>query len=138
MSYLYTTGPTNPRPWYIIIALQDGPTSAIAQIPTASTSFSHRSSLLTFELCDQVANGTYPSSGFGFLDGFVDALTDAIKGTSAREKIGTYYNYTDPTLSMHDAHQGYWAEHYRLLTGLKRWDPQRVFMNPQAVLCDGE
>lgn len=58
ISYLYTIGPTNPRLWYIIIALQGGPTSAIDQIPTASTSFAHRSSLLTFELYDQVVNST--------------------------------------------------------------------------------
>ena len=74
----------------------------------------------------------YPSDGFDFLNGWVDAIATAQGMTP--EEMGMYANYADDSLSVSQAHQAYWGENYRELRRLKGvFDPENVFSNPQGI-----
>ena len=74
--------------------------------------------------------GDYPEDGFTFLNGWVDAIQKA----QDKGQLGMYINYADPTLTAAEAHQAYWLDNYKRLSQLKdEFDPNKVFMNPQAV-----
>lgn len=80
---------------------------------------------------DAVATTDYPSNGTAYLNNYVKTITDNMNGT----KFGAYYGYSDPSLSKSEAHEMYWGAHYAKLKDLKKkWDPKKVFENPQAVL----
>lgn len=111
-----------------------GPSSAIQKVPASSSSFAHREAVLGFEFVDAVANNaTYPADGFAFLNGMVAAIETA----QGNETLGMYYNYADPSLPAPEAHERYWLGHYGKLVQIKeKFDPRKVFSNPQAVLSN--
>jgi len=120
----------------VIITAEGGPTSAVAAVPFKSTSFALRKGLLTYEFMDSifspfVATTDYPNNETFYLNNYVKTITESMNGT----KFGAYYGYADPSLSNNEAHQMYWGDHYAKLQGIKdKWDPKKVFQNPQAVL----
>jgi hypothetical protein len=119
--------------WLWIVSAIGGPNSALTTaFPASSTSYSHRSSLLLWELGDTVgATDTYPSDvGIPWVNQFVD-LVEEKEGKT----IGMYYNYADPSIGDHgEAGRRYWPGNYDRLVGLKRaWDAEGVFENPQTV-----
>lgn len=114
----------------MLIDLYGGNSSAVSQVSPNETSYAHRGTIFKMEFYDSSLFGDYPSDGFSFLNGWVDAIEQA----QGKEQIGMYINYADPTLTTAEAHHLYWLDNYERLSRLKdEFDPNKVFMNPQAV-----
>ena len=66
-----------------------------------------------------------------FVEGLNRAITDAVPGVA----FATYANYMDPTLTLGEAHRGYYeADIYARLVALKgEFDPEGVLWNPLGV-----
>ncbi|KAF4635639.1 hypothetical protein G7Y89_g2458 [Cudoniella acicularis] len=129
-SYYQNTARSTNRDWYLIIDAHGGPTSAISKVAPNATSYAHRNALLKYEFYDRVNSGSYPSNGFGFLNGWVAAITDTMKTTT----FGMYINYADPSLSATQAQNAYWLNHLSTLATIKKEvDPKNLFSNPQAI-----
>ncbi|KAH8654525.1 hypothetical protein BGZ60DRAFT_418700 [Tricladium varicosporioides] len=129
-NYWYNTARSTSRDWYLIVDAHGGPSSAITKVPANATSYAHRNAILKYEFYDRVNSGSYPSNGFGFLNGWVDAIVSNMKTT----KFGMYINYADPSLSAATAQDLYWLGHLDTLKAIKTAvDPKNVFNNPQSV-----
>lgn len=117
--------------WYFIIAAQGGPTSAVAKYPAWKTSYAHRDFIYEWQFQDTVASGPYPNAvGMAWLNPFVSDIEAAERNIT----FGMYYNYADPSLSKHEAHEHYWLKNYKRLAHIKKlFDPNLVFENPQTV-----
>ena len=114
----------------------------INTVPRSQNSYTHRDSLLTFQLYTYAPSPTspYPAGGIPFLNGMLSSLTN----TLPQEKVKAYANYVDPTLSPAEAQQLYYGNApWNGVTGaegavdrLKRikeeYDPDHVIWNPQA------
>ncbi|KAH8595203.1 hypothetical protein B0O99DRAFT_572502 [Bisporella sp. PMI_857] len=131
---LYDTGPTNSRNWYFIVAAQGGPTSVVPLVPNNATAYAHRDQIFEWQLVDAVAPPTtFPDAeGIAWLTPFI---TDIQAAEAAQGKtLGMYYNYADPALSKSEADQFYWLDNLARLEKVKqKFDPKRVFENPQTV-----
>lgn len=92
--------------WYVIIDLHGGPNSSVTAAPDGDSSYAHRNALLKYEFYDRVYSGSYPSTGFDFLNNWVATITDTMKDTEF-SPVGMYINYADPTLSADEAHTLY-------------------------------
>ncbi|KAK0719113.1 hypothetical protein B0H67DRAFT_532709 [Lasiosphaeris hirsuta] len=134
MEALHNGSQTNPdRTWLWITSAIGGPNSAMSTMFLLnSTSYSHRSSLLLWEIGDMVnATSSYPADvGIPWVNQFVD-IVEKKEGKG----VGMYYNYADPTIGHHEAAgRRYWPGNYERLAELKRvWDEGGVFENPQSV-----
>ena len=114
----------------MILDCHGGKYSAISKVAANETSYGHRNAIFKMEFYDRVQSGAYPSNGFSFLNGWVDAIEKA-QGTGP---LGMYINYADPTLSAETAHKVYWPNTYDRLSSIKTaYDPKKLFMNPQAI-----
>ncbi|TVY84607.1 FAD-linked oxidoreductase azaL [Lachnellula suecica] len=142
VAYYQNTARTVSRDWYLIIDLHGGPTSAISKVPMDSTSYAHRNALFKYEFYDRVDSGSYPSTGFSFLNGWVASLVNARKKRGQKADgckvptttFGMYINYADSSLTADQAHNSYWLTHYARLSAIKKSvDPNQVFSNPQAI-----
>jgi hypothetical protein len=120
---------TSSKSYYILISAQGGPTSFVSQVPAASTSYAHRSSIHEWQFDTEVVSGDFPDSAITWLNAFVRQIE-----IGEVEKLGMYYNYAGPTLGKAEADWRYLGENYERLEGIKRyWDPDMVFLNPQSV-----
>lgn len=119
------------RFWFFQIDSHGGANSQIAKVPQDATSYPHRDKLYIIQFYDRYENNqTYPDSSFGFLDGWVDAVTEALP----RSDWGAYANYADARLSREDAQVQYYGEHLgRLRKIKKKYDPKELFFYPQSV-----
>ncbi|KAK2765985.1 hypothetical protein FQN54_007500 [Arachnomyces sp. PD_36] len=118
------------RSYYLLIDLYGGKSSAVTNVPADDTSYAHRETIFKMEFYDSQFFGDYPEDGFDFLNGWVDAIQKA----QGEETLGMYINYADPTLTADEAHEKYWLGNYARLSELKdKYDPDQVFMNPQAI-----
>lgn len=80
---------------------------------------------------DRVDKGTYPSTGFPFLQDFVSNLTSTMNAGS----WGQYINYPDSNLDQATAQTVYWGTHLGKLQKIKAAvDPQDVFHYPQGIV----
>jgi len=130
VNYWLNTAKTINRDWYIIVDMHGGKNSYISSIPQNATSYFHRESLFLYALYDRVNFGTYPSNGFSFLNGWVDAFTTKLD----TNQWGMYINYADPTMTRTVAQQNYWRGALPRLQRIKAAvDPNDVFYFPQGV-----
>lgn len=127
--YLVNTARKVNRSWYILMDIHGGNGSAVTSVANNATAYGHRDSLLKFELFDQ-SFGTYPSTGFSFLNGWVNATMSNMDP----DQLGMYINYADTSLTNDEAHHYYWMSNYDRLATLKAaWDPTGMFTYPQSV-----
>lgn len=119
------------QPYVLQIDLYGGNSSAISKVPADATSWAHRGAIFKMQFQDRNFFGsTFPQSIIDFLNGWVAAIQKA----HGDEQLGMYANYPDTTLTAEQAHKAYWLDHYERLSALKReFDPERVFMHPQAI-----
>lgn len=129
-NYFWNTARNIGRPYYLLIDMHGGNSSAISAVPADATAYAHRNAVFKMQFYDIAWGGSYPSSNYPFLTNWVKAITDASPG----EKFGMYINYADTQLSNSEAHTRYWGAHYDKLVSLKtRYDPGKVFYGPQLV-----
>ncbi|OAA65853.1 glucooligosaccharide oxidase [Niveomyces insectorum RCEF 264] len=129
-SYWNSQAKANSRQWYIIIDMMGGKNAYVPSVPAANSSFAHRDKLFLYELYDRVGFGTYPSNGFGFLNGWADAFTKNLN----ESQWGMYINYADPTMNRTYAQQVYYRDSLPRLQQIKAAvDPTQVFDYPQAI-----
>jgi hypothetical protein len=127
--YLVNTARKVNRSWYILMDMHGGKGSAVTAVSNNDTAYAHRDSLLKFELFDQ-SFGDYPSTGFSFLNGWVNATMSNMDP----DELGMYINYADTSLTNDEAHHYYWMSNYDRLASLKEtWDPTGMFTYPQGV-----
>ncbi|KAF3934813.1 hypothetical protein ABW20_dc0110552 [Dactylellina cionopaga] len=131
VAYWFNTAKTISRSWYVMIDLHGGPTSYVSSISgDAGGAYAHRNATLKFQFYDEVYGGSYPTDGFGFLNGWVNSITSI----SPVSTWGMYINYADPTLPSTEYGNDYWRVNYPRLRTIKSiYDPADVFYNPQAV-----
>ncbi|OSS51991.1 hypothetical protein B5807_03450 [Epicoccum nigrum] len=128
-NYFFNTARSIGRPYYLLIDMHGGNSSAISQIGADATSYVHRNAVFKMQFYD-IAFGSYNSNWYSFLTNWVRAITDASPG----EKFGMYINYADTQLNSTDAHTRYWGSHYEKLAGIKaKYDPGKIFYGPQLV-----
>lgn len=129
-NYFFSTARNIGRPYYLLIDMHGGASSAISRVASDATAYAHRNAVFKMQFYDIAWGGNYQSSWYGFLNGWVKALTDASPG----EKWGMYVNYADTGLNAAEAHERYWGANYERLKGVKgRVDPGGVFTGPQLV-----
>jgi hypothetical protein len=92
--YFNNEGSTTNVPWWVIMDIYGG---FINTVPRSQNSYTHRDSLLTFQLYTYAPSPTspYPAGGIPFLNGMLSSLTN----TLPQEKVKAYENYVDPTLA---------------------------------------
>ncbi|EPS40171.1 hypothetical protein H072_6036 [Dactylellina haptotyla CBS 200.50] len=131
VAYWFNTAKSVGRSWYMMIDLHGGPTSYIGSITgDAGGAYAHRNATFKYQFYDSVYSGSYPSDGFGFLNGWVNTVTSISQNTT----WGMYINYADPTLPSAEYGNDYWRVSYPRLRSIKSlYDPDDVFYNPQAV-----
>lgn len=119
------------RVWWILVDIQAGANSRIAEIPHDSTSYAHRDKLLLFQFYDRVFNNQYPDDeeeGYGLLDGFVESVT----GELENGEWGMYVNYADTRVE--NAEEVYFGQNVERLRGIKgAVDPEDVFYHPLGI-----
>ncbi|KAK3952252.1 glucooligosaccharide oxidase [Pseudoneurospora amorphoporcata] len=135
-NYWINTTKRVSRNWFLIMDMHGGPNSAITSWTTNSanytSSYAYRAPeyLFLYELYDGANYGSYPSNGFGFLDGWVKSFTDHMK----QEQWGMYINYADPTMKRAEAVGNYYGGSLARLQQVKvMYDPNEVFYFPQSV-----
>lgn len=129
--YWFSLGKTNTRDWYTQIDIHGSKSSAINRISVDATSYAHRDYLFLINFSDRVDTGTYPSSGFPFVQNFVKSLTSTMEAGT----WGQYINYPDSTLDQATAQNNYWGSHLGKLQEIKSAvDPANVFHHPQGVM----
>jgi hypothetical protein len=127
--WTFGTG-TTKRAWYCQVDLHGGKNSAIAKVPKGATAYAHRDKLLLYQFADIVLAGTYPSTGFSFLKGFLGSITQGLR----EEEWGMYINYADTQLNQETAQRNYWRGNLGRLRQIKAAvDPDEVFYNTQSV-----
>ncbi|KAH7128545.1 carbohydrate oxidase from Microdochium Nivale in complex with substrate analogue [Dendryphion nanum] len=119
------------RFWFFQLDVHGGRNSQISKVATDATSYVHRDKLYLVQLYDRYENNeTYPSSSFGFLDGFANAVTKSLP----KSDWGAYANYADPRLPRGVADELYYGSNLPRLQRLKaKYDPKQVFDYPQGV-----
>ncbi|KAL5430869.1 hypothetical protein PMIN07_009773 [Paraphaeosphaeria minitans] len=119
------------RFWFFQLDMHGGKNSQITKVGKDATSYPHRDKLYIIQFYDRYENNqTYPASSFGFLDGWVDAVTDTIP----RFEWGAYINYADSRLPRAEAERQYYGDHLPRLQSLKaKYDPKELFYYPQSV-----
>ncbi|PBP18328.1 glucooligosaccharide oxidase [Diplocarpon rosae] len=120
-------------PFYSIINLYGGPSSAINTPAPGSSAYSDRDALWVFQNYGYTANGQPPYDPA--TTQLVDGLNAAVEGAQPDGEFSAYLNYVDPGLSPTMAAAEYYgATTYNRLLDIKiRLDPAFVFWNPQAV-----
>ncbi|KAK3334062.1 hypothetical protein B0T19DRAFT_483984 [Cercophora scortea] len=124
------------RDWYIIIDFYGGANSAVTSVPDDDSSYAYRGDYrYLFEFYDRVNSGSYPSNGFGFLDGWVKSFTDNL----SQSQWGMYINYADPTMNRTEAISNYWRQSLPKLQQIKAAvDPNELFYYPQSIPAGGK
>ncbi|KAF1980240.1 carbohydrate oxidase from Microdochium Nivale in complex with substrate analogue [Bimuria novae-zelandiae CBS 107.79] len=119
------------RFWFFQLDMHGGKYSQVSKVPQDATAYAHRDKLYIIQFYDRYENNqTYPATSFGFLDGWVDAVTDTIP----RSDWGAYINYADARLPRAEAVRQYYGEHLDELQALKaKYDPKQLFYYPQSV-----
>lgn len=80
---------------------------------------------------DRVYGGSYPSTGFSFLNGWVGNITSNLSPSD----WGMYINYADSTLDRVTAQSVYYGVNLQRLQALKAvLDPKEVFYYPTGSL----
>lgn len=123
--------------WFVEVNLYGGVGSKINTKALDYNSFSHRSSLLTFQMYASSKNYglPYDSSGVDFVNGMYGALVTPMLSNGGWSDTPAYVNYIDPTLTDDQTRNQYWGSQYTRLAQLKtRFDPQQVFKNPQSIV----
>ncbi|KAI1867447.1 hypothetical protein JX265_007249 [Neoarthrinium moseri] len=129
-NYWFSTARSQSRDWYLIIDMHGGKYGAIPAVAANATSYQPRDKLFLYEFYDRVNFGSYPSNGFSFLDGWVNAFTSNLKP----EQWGMYINYADPTMNRTTAQKNYWGSHLPRLQKIKAaYDPNEVIYYPQSI-----
>lgn len=129
-NYFFSTARSIGRPYYLLIDMHGGASSAISQVADDATSYAHRNAVFKMQFYDIAWGGSYNADWYKFLNNWVKIITDASPG----EKFGMYINYADTQLNNTEAHARYWGSHYEKLVGIKaRYDPGKVFFGPQLV-----
>lgn len=134
--YWMTTAKSVRRNWYIMVDMYGGPNSTITREGAAdSASFAYRDPdqhLFLYQFYDAIGFGTYPSTGFAFLEDWVQTFTDGLDAEKA--PWGMYINYADPRMERARAQDVYYRESLPRLRELRaRFDPGELFYYPQAV-----
>ncbi|KAF2865573.1 hypothetical protein BDV95DRAFT_506587 [Massariosphaeria phaeospora] len=111
--------------WFVIINLYGGPGSAINTKDTSFAAYNRHDSLWVLQ------NYGVTAASIPFINGINDVITKAQPQT----EFGAYLNYVDPSYDATTAHKLYYGEAlYAQLEPLKKkYDPNTVFWNPQAI-----
>jgi hypothetical protein len=129
-NYWFTAGPKNTRGWWFQLDLHGGKYSAVTNGNFDTSSYAHRDSLFLIQFYDQTFFGSYPSTGFSFLDQFVGNITAPLP----QSDWGMYINYADSNLNQTFAQQVYWGNNVPRLQALKAtYDPDQLFYYPLGI-----
>jgi len=132
-TYLTTTGQVAPVNWWVIYDLYGGVGSQISVPAVSATAYSHRDSLFTIQIYTTAPGQVppYPAGGYPFTDGIVNSIVKYQNDTVFK----AYANYIDPTLTKEQAWDLYYGQTQlvKLNTVKDKYDPSRVFWNPQAI-----
>lgn len=120
-------------PWFSIISLYGGPSSAINTPSSSSSSYSDRDSLWTIQNYGYSANSQLPYDSA--ISTIVNDLESSITNAMPNGGFEAYLNYLDPELTPQTAATLYYGkETYNKLFRLKTvYDPLFTFWNPHAV-----
>lgn len=128
--YWYVTGKSNSRSWWFQLDLHGGKNSAVTNGDHSLSSYAHRDKLYLIQFYDRTFFGDYPSNGFSFLDGWVNATTKSLPASD----WGMYINYADSRLNRTFGQTAYWGQNVPRLASIKAAvDPSEVFYFPQSI-----
>jgi hypothetical protein len=129
--YFDTANKVTDRFWFFQLDMHGGKNSQVSKVGQDATAYAHRDKLYLIQFYDRYENNqTYPSSSFGFLDGWVDTTTKSLP----RSDWGAYANYADARLSRAVAEDLYYGSHLPQLQKLKaKYDPKELFYYTQGV-----
>lgn len=129
--YFDTANNVTDRFWFFQLDAHGGKNSQVTKVAPDATAYAHRDKLYLLQLYDRYDNNqTYPSTSFGFLDGWVEAITEPLP----KSDWGAYANYADARLSRADAEEQYYGLHLQKLQQLKaKYDPKQLFYYPQSL-----
>ncbi|CAJ2503972.1 Uu.00g113660.m01.CDS01 [Anthostomella pinea] len=123
---------TTTRSWWFQMDMHGGAHSAISLNPNNASAYAHRDKLYMIQFYDRVYSGTYPTTGFALLDGWVAATTAQLPDDGA--DWGMYINYADTSLDRGAAQRLYYGENLPELQRLKAlYDPGELFFYPQSI-----
>jgi hypothetical protein len=130
VNYWYGQSGGSTGIWYVQIDAHGGKNGAVSNISTSATSYAHRNFLFLYQFYEAAFFGSFPSSGFSYLQNFVGNVTATMKASD----WGQYINYADSQLNQTTAQQRYWGDNLPRLQSLKAlYDPQELFYYPQSV-----
>lgn len=129
--YFDVANRVDDRSWFFQLDSHGGSNSRIAEVAEDATAYAHRDKLYLVQFYDRYqVNETFPAASFGFLDGWVDAVTSSIP----TRDWGAYANYVDSRLPRVEATGQYYGDHLRRLRSLKaKYDPYELFYYPQSI-----
>lgn len=131
VNYIFQQGPTNNRQWWLQLDLHGGANSAVTNGDFSTSSYAHRDKIFLMQFYDRVYSGTYPTTGFSFLNGWVSSITNNLNASD----WGMYINYADSTLDRATAQSVYYGVNLPRLQALKAaLDPNEVFYYPTGSL----
>jgi len=131
VNYIFTQGPSNTRQWWLQLDLHGGANSAVTNGDFSTSSYAHRDKIFLMQFYDRVYSGSYPSTGFSFLNGWVSSITNNLNASD----WGMYINYADSTLDRATAQSAYYGASLPRLQALKAaLDPSEVFYYPSGSL----
>ncbi|PWW76963.1 Glucooligosaccharide oxidase [Tuber magnatum] len=133
-TFISEKGVRPPLSWFVIADLYGGRNSKISSQDPADSSYGIRDSFFTFQLYSNLDGAdpsvTYPPWGIEYMNEMSRSITEPQPET----KFGAYVNYVDPSLSPKEAHELYYGPNYQRLKELKRrYDPELLLWNPQAI-----
>ncbi|KAF9524631.1 glucooligosaccharide oxidase [Crepidotus variabilis] len=127
MSNSFNTSTT----WFCQVELYGGTNSAINNVPFDATSFGHRDAIFILQLYAFTPSKLppFPQSGFDFVNGVVDSITN---NSPPHTDFGAYANYIESDLP--NWQQKYYGAHYPKLQQLKtKYDPTNTFRFPTSI-----
>ncbi|TFK84186.1 Glucooligosaccharide oxidase [Polyporus arcularius HHB13444] len=128
MKYFYGPGVKSEVGWFIIFDLYGGQKSAIRSLGADYNAFDARDALYSIQYYGSFPCTVSDADGIKFIQGMKAALEQNQPKTVFKE----YVNYIDSTYSAAVAHKKYYPTHTERLTAIKnKYDPERVFHNPQ-------
>lgn len=134
-SYIITQGRESVDPWFTIINLYGGIDSQINNLRpgAAPAAYSDRDSLWVLQNYGYTPNSKPPFQPA--ITSFITGLNEALTSAQPSGNFGAYLNYIDPDLTPTEAALLYYGNdtYTRLVELKKKYDPQTLFWNPQAV-----
>ncbi|KAK4561228.1 hypothetical protein LTR86_004545 [Recurvomyces mirabilis] len=121
----------NQLSWLVApLDIHGGNNSAVTNGDHSLSSYAHRDKLFMIQFYDRIYSGSCPSTGFSFLNNWVNVTVALL----AASDWGIYINYADSQLDRSTATQEYYESNLARLQTLKATcDPAHLFYYPQSI-----